>query len=116
MSRCGLAHGGAAVAHPKVRLDREALAAFCRKWRIAQFSLFGSVLRDDFGPDSDVDVLVSFADSVSPTLDDYMAMEQELQVLFGRPVDLVRREVVEQSENWIRRQHILRSLEPVDVG
>ena len=100
----------------RIPIERDKLSAFCRKWRIAQFSLFGSVLRGDFGPDSDVDVLVSFDGGVSPTLDDYLVMERELQAIFGRPVDLVRREVVEQSENWIRKQNILRSLEPVDVG
>jgi len=100
----------------RIPIERDKLSAFCRKWRIAQFSLFGSVLRGDFGPDSDVDVLVSFDGGVSPTLDDYLVMERELQAIFGRPVDLVRREVVEQTENWIHKQNILRSLEPVDVG
>lgn len=61
--------------------------------------LFGSVLRDDFGRESDVDVLVTFAPSATRTLADLLRMEDELRALFGRRVDLVMRELVEQSEN-----------------
>jgi len=74
---------------------------------MTEFSLFGSVLREDFRADSDVDVLVSFAPDTHWTLFDLVHMEDELQEIFGRRVDLVIRESVERSENPIRRRSIL---------
>ena len=91
----------------KIAIDREQLASFCRRWRIGELSLFGSVLRDDFGPDSDVDVLVDFLPDAQVSLFDLAAMREELSRLFGRNVDLVSRGAVEQSDNWIRRAAIL---------
>lgn len=88
-------------------LDR--IAEFCRRWRISEFALFGSVLRDDFRPDSDVDVMVSFAPDASPSLFDHVDMQDELVEMFGRPVDLVTRRGVERSENRFRRKAILDS-------
>jgi len=73
-------------------LPSDDLRAFCRKWRIRELSLFGSVLRDDFGPESDVDFLVSFADDAPWSLWDFTTMRDELSVLVGRSVDLVERE------------------------
>lgn len=93
------------VARIQVPTDR--LAAFCQKWQITELALFGSVLRDDFGPDSDIDCLVVFAPETVWTLLDVIGAEQELAALFGRPVDLVEKETVERSENWIRRSEIL---------
>lgn len=90
-----------------VDIPTERIAAFCRKWKIREFALFGSVLRDDFGPDSDVDCLVEFLPDADWTLLDVIRAEQELSDLLGRPVDLVERPEVERSENWIRRRHIL---------
>jgi predicted nucleotidyltransferase len=90
-----------------IELPRAPLEAFCRKWKIRELAVFGSALRTDFGPDSDVDVLVSFADDARWTLWDVIAAEQELAGIIGRPVDLVERSTVEQSENWIRRNNIL---------
>jgi hypothetical protein len=97
-----------------VTIDR--LAAFCRKWKITEFALFGSVLREDFGPDSDVDCLVAFAPEADWSLLDVIAAEEELGELLGRPVDLVERQVVEQSENWIRRKQILETATTVYAG
>ena len=99
-----------------VEIDRRAIGEFCRKWRIAEFSLFGSVLRDDFGPDSDVDVLVVFARDARWGLFDLCRMEDELRVLFGREVDLITKRSVEQSANYIRREHILRHREVIHAG
>jgi predicted nucleotidyltransferase len=79
-------------------------------------ALFGSVLRDDFRPDSDVDVLVTFAPEAHHGLFDLVDMEDELSVIFGRRVDLVERPGVERSENYIRRRSILRSAQPVYVA
>jgi predicted nucleotidyltransferase len=100
----------------KIAIDREQIAEFCRRWKIVEFSLFGSVLRDDFGPDSDVDVLVSFAPDTSWSLFDHVRMEDELAALVGRKVDLVSRRAIERSENWIRRKAILGGAEAVYVA
>lgn len=100
---------------PRVPLDRDQVAAFCRKWRIRELSLFGSVLRDDFRPTSDVDVLVTFAPEAEWSLLDHIRMEEELGALLGVKVDLVTRRAVERSPNWIRRRAILESAEPVYV-
>ncbi len=95
---------------------KDQIAAFCRKWSIIEFSLFGSVLRNDFNTTSDIDVLVSFEDKSSWSLSDLVTMQEELRDIFGRDVDLVERQSVEHSENYIRRRHILESLEPVYVA
>jgi uncharacterized protein len=98
---------------PNIELPDEQIAEFCRRWKIVELSAFGSVLRDDFRPDSDVDMLVSFAPDAEWSLFDQMAMEEELAAMLGRKVDLVSRRGVEQSENWIRRRHILESARQV---
>jgi hypothetical protein len=99
--------------HPNVEVTHEQVAEFCRKWKIVEFDLFGSVLRDDFRPDSDIDVLVTFAPDVKWRLSHYLDMQEELEAMFGRKVDLIERKLVEQSENWIRRRHILTSAQRV---
>jgi hypothetical protein len=80
---------------------------------IRRLALSGSVLRDDFGPDSDVDVLVEFEEGIHYTFKDLDIMEAELAAVFGLPVDLVDRMAIEQSSNYIRRKAILRSAEIV---
>ena len=85
------------------------LAAFSRRWRITEFALFGSVLREDFGPDSDVDVLVTFDPAAKWTLFDLVNMKRELSEIFGRDVDLVSRRGIESSRNPCRREAILSS-------
>jgi len=88
-----------------LEMSSERLEAFCRKWQVRELSLFGSILRDDFSPQSDVDVLVSFADDAPWSLWDFTAMRDELSVLVGRPVDLVEREGL---RNPFRRHTILK--------
>ena len=100
----------------RVDAPRDKVVAFCRRWRIAELALFGSVLRDDFGPDSDVDVLVSFEPRVPHTLLDIVRMQDELSAVFGRKVDLIERTAVEQSRNYIRRNAILQSAETIYAG
>ena len=85
----------------------EQLAEFCRKWKIVELSLFGSALREDFRPDSDVDVLVAFEPEFGHSLFDLVEMENELSGMFGRKVDLVEKRAIERSENYIRRRNIL---------
>lgn len=93
----------------QVPIPWDRIEEFCRKWGIAEFALFGSVLREDFGPDSDVDVLVSYAPGEGPSLFDHVEMEEELADIFGRPVDLLSRRGVERSENPYRKRAILES-------
>jgi len=85
----------------------EGIRDFCSRWNIIELALFGSVLREDFGPDSDMDVLATFGPESERTLFDEAQMEIELEELFGRKVDLLSRSAVERSPNWIRRKEIL---------
>jgi predicted nucleotidyltransferase len=89
-----------------IQVPREQIEAFCRKWKIREFALFGSVLRDDFRPDSDVDVLVEFEEGFQPGFRGWNRMVEELEAFFGRKVDLVRKELV---VNPYRRRHILQN-------
>ena len=99
--------------NPQVALPREELAAFCRKNGIVRLAVFGSALRDDFGPESDIDVLVDFDRSRRPSLLDLVEIECELSELLGRDVDMLTRASVERSRNYIRRRSILESTEVV---
>ena len=95
----------------------EQITAFCTKWRIKELALFGSVLRDDFCPEtSDIDVLVTFAPDYRWTFDDAMQMQDELETLFGRKVDIMSKQSIEQSINWIRKQEILNSAQVIYVS
>jgi uncharacterized protein len=95
---------------PRITVPLEAVKEFCQRWQVTEFALFGSVLRDDFGPDSDVDVLVAFSPDAKHSLFDLVRMEDELRTIFGRRVDLVTRRAVERTANEWRRQSILGSL------
>ncbi len=101
---------------PRIPIDREKIAEFCQRWKITELALFGSVLREDFRKDSDVDVLVSFAPDADWGLFDEVEMEEELREIVGRKVDLVSRWAVENSDNWIRRKAILTTAEPYYVA
>lgn len=92
---------------PRIPIDQEKIAAFCEKWKVVEFSLFGSVLTDEFRPDSDVDVMVEFEKDAHPTLFSMVDMEDELTELFGRKVDLLTRRSVVSDENYIMRKSIL---------
>jgi hypothetical protein len=93
-----------------IAIDRERIAEFCRKWRVKELSLFGSALRQDFGPDSDVDVLVELQPNHGLSLYDWVDMIEELQGIFGRKVDLVAKGGL---KNPFRRRAILRTAEVV---
>lgn len=92
---------------PTQRLDE-----FCRRWKIAELCVFGSALPEDFRPDSDLDLLVTFAPGTDWSLLDHVAMEDELAGIVGRKVDLVSERAIERCSNWIRRKAILESAEP----
>jgi len=100
----------------RIAINHAQVAGFCERWRIAEISLFGSVLRDDFNPESDIDVLVDFPADASWSLLDLVRMEDDLATVFGRPVHLVTRRAVERSSNWIRRRAILESAERLHVA
>src|SRR3970040_702721 len=100
----------------KISIDREKIGEFCRRWKIGELALFGSVLRDDFRPDSDVDVLVTFAPDAKWSLFDHVDMEDELERILGRAVDLVSRRGIERSRNPFRRRAILESALVVHVA
>jgi predicted nucleotidyltransferase len=91
----------------RISIPRKKLAEFCQRWKISELALFGSVLRDDFRPSSDIDLLVSFSPEARISLFDLVRMQNELKEIFGREVDLVERRAIEKSENYIRRKSIL---------
>lgn len=96
--------------HVDTDIDRESIAEFCRKWRVKELSVFGSALRGDFRPDSDVDVLVELKPGHGLNLYDWVDMIEELKAIFGRDVDLVSKGGL---KNPFRRREILRSAEIV---
>jgi hypothetical protein len=100
----------------RIDIPQDRLDTFCRAHRIRRLSVFGSALREDFRPDSDVDILVTFEEGAHHNLFDLVTMQDELEAILGRSVDLVEREAVEQSENYIRRHHILANAEPIYVA
>jgi hypothetical protein len=94
-------------------IPQKEIDAFCQRWQVVEFALFGSILREDFDSDSDVDVLLSFREGAGHTLFDIVKMGDELEKIFGRKVDILTRKSVEQSENYIRRHEILSSAQVV---
>ena len=97
----------------RIAIPADGIAAFCERWQVTELALFGSVLRDDFGPDSDIDVLVAFKDDARHTLFDMVRMEEELKTLLGREVDLVSRRGIERSSNQLRREAVLDTAEAI---
>ncbi len=97
----------------RLGVPSKVIAEFCRKWKISELALFGSVLRGDFREGSDIDLLATFAPDAEWSLFDHVHMEDELKEILGRDVDLVTRRSVEESENWIRRKAILGSAEVI---
>ncbi|MBI2938822.1 MAG: nucleotidyltransferase domain-containing protein [Chloroflexi bacterium] len=97
----------------RIPLDRERIADICRRYQIRTFALFGSVLRDDFRPDSDVDVLVEFPPEARISLFDIVDLKDELAALFGREVDVVEKEAL---RNPFPRRAILQSAETISAA
>jgi len=86
---------------------RDGLAVICTKWQLTELALFGSAIRGQLRSDSDIDVLISFADEARPSLFDLNRISQELEQLFERPVDPVTRPGIERGRNRARRDEIL---------
>ena len=101
---------------PGINLSEREIADFCQRWCIRELALFGSVLRDDFSSESDVDILVTFAPEADWSLFDHLRMEEELSHLFHRNVDLLTRRAVEYNHNVPRRQEILNTAQTIYVA
>jgi uncharacterized protein len=96
-----------------IPLPQDQIADFCTHWHVAELSLFGSVIREDFYPHSDIDMLIAFTPEADWGLLEHVQMQQELKVILGREVDLVSKRAIERSSNWIRRQEILSTAQPI---
>ena len=96
-----------------IELPMEKIVEFCDRWQVIEFALFGSVLRDDFYPDSDIDVLITFSPTAKRGLSETLQMRDELQAIFDREVDLIVKAAIERSENWLRRKNILESAQTI---
>jgi predicted nucleotidyltransferase len=92
-----------------IPMPMDQIFAFCRRWKITEFAVFGSVLREDFGPESDIDVLIDYPRDAGHTLFTWVQMREELEQIFGRRVDLLGRRGVERGRNPSRRNRILDS-------
>jgi predicted nucleotidyltransferase len=88
-------------------VPEEAIAEFCRKWQITELALFGSAARGEIRPDSDIDVMVTFGPETRWSLGDFVDMQEDLQTMFGRDVDLVEKGSI---HNPFRRRSIMRDL------
>ncbi len=99
-----------------IELPIEQIKEFCDRWQVIEFALFGSILRDDFRPDSDIDVLITFSPTAKRGLTETLQMRDELQAIFDREVDLIVKAAIERSENWLRRKNILESAEIIYVA
>lgn len=97
----------------RLGVTRRRLTAWCRRWKVSRLELFGSALRADFGPHSDIDLLVCFKPATRWSLLDHIRMENELADMLGRRVELLTRRAVERSGNSIRREAILGSAKVV---
>ncbi len=108
-----MASGDTALAKSRIELPEDKLAEFCRRWKITELAVFGSVLGPDFQSDSDVDMLVTFGANARWSLLDHVRMQDELSDLLRRKVDLVSRKGIERSRNYIRRRAILETSEVI---
>lgn len=99
-----------------IRINEAKLQDFCHRWNMKELALFGSILTEQFRPNSDIDVLVTFYPNTHYSLFDMVRMETELETILGRQVDLVERSSIEQSENYLRRDHILSKVQPLYVA
>ncbi|MBE9040607.1 nucleotidyltransferase family protein [Oscillatoriales cyanobacterium LEGE 11467] len=102
---------------PLQRLGKGEIAStlqdFCQRWQIIELACFGSVVRDDFRSDSDIDLLVTWKPNSHWTLLDFAQMQFDLEALLERPVDLVSKRAIEHSDNPLRRRAILDTAIPI---
>jgi hypothetical protein len=99
----------------RLGIPLEVLAKFCQTKKIVELSLFGSALREDFNEESDIDLLVKFSPDYPISLLGMIRLENEIKQLLNRDVDLVSKNSIESSKNWIRRQNILDNAQVIYV-
>jgi len=90
-------------------IEADRIADFCRRWKIIRLAVFGSTVREELRPDSDIDLLVTFRSDADWTMFDHYTMEDELSRLLGREVDLISMQAVKENPNPITRREILDS-------
>src|SRR5438309_1508478 len=91
-------------------LDSPPIREFCRKWKIKQLAVFGSIVRDDFSPESDIDFVVDQEEDAAWDLSDFADMRRDLSAILGRDVDVLTRNALNQSDNWLFRKIVLSEL------
>jgi hypothetical protein len=101
------------ITNRHIPIPEDRIRAFCMKWKIRNFRFYGSIMRDDFRPDSDIDVMVEFTPDAQTTFFDLSSMQDELETLLSRKVDLADRRSVDQSQNYIRRKGMLSGKPPL---
>ena len=101
------------TANKAIDLPMEKIVEFCDRWKVTEFAVFGSVVRDDFRSDSDVDIMVCFHPDAHPTFGSLDQMEAELKTICNREVDLITRQGIETSRNYLRRHEILSSAQVI---
>ena len=97
----------------RLKVSLAEITAFCQRWKIIELALFGSILREDFNCDSDIDFLVTFAPDVKIGFFELYHLEEELKLMVGRDVDVVFKNSIARSKNWIRRRNILSTAEVI---
>lgn len=97
--------------YERLKINPEQLKHFCESNYIAELAVFGSILRDDFSANSDVDLLITYLPSAPRGLLEKIQLKEKLETLFHRPVDLISKTSIENSPNWIKRQNILNQSE-----
>ena len=101
------------IIYQRLGIKSEQLQAFCQKAKITELCLFGSILRDDFRLDSDIDILIAFIPNINMSLLQFIDLEYQLKDLLKHNVDLIEKSVVEKDFNWIRRQEILNNYQVI---
>ncbi|MDD3136871.1 MAG: nucleotidyltransferase domain-containing protein [Methanoregula sp.] len=102
--------------NPLIRNRKKKIEKFCQAWNVQELLVFGSVTTTNFHPDSDIDFVVDFKPGSVHTLIDLAKMEEELERIFNRRIDLITRRAIEQSRNHIRKKAILSTMEQVYVA
>lgn len=97
----------------RLGLSSQDVATFCQQWGITKMALFGSILRDDFRADSDIDLLITFAPDARQGLLTLAKIKHELESRLQRPIDLVPEASIQMSDNWIRQRDILSTAQTI---
>ncbi len=101
------------IIQARLGLSSHEIASFCQQWGITKMALFGSILRDDFRADSDIDLLLTFAPDARQGLLTLAKIKHQLELRLNRPVDLAAEASITTSDNWIRQQEILSTAQTI---